>query len=543
MKIALAQINTTVADFEGNSQKIIAFSKKAKGQGADLVVFPELALSGYPPRDLAEVPSFIEWSEDSLRELVRLLPPDIGVLLGYLRSNKTPDQRGAFNSVVLIENGRILFTYDKCLLPNYDVFDEARTFQPGSVDSLATFRGKKLGISICEDIWNDKLFWKKRLYSFDPIEAQVKLGADVLINLSASPFFMGKDQTRTKMLQNVCQKYKRPLVFVNLVGGNDELLFDGCSFGLDKQGRFLASAKFCEEDLIVVDISKEGQNLAAQEMSDMEQMEGALVLGVRDYAAKCGFKKALLGVSGGIDSALVAALAAKALGAGNVLGLILPSEFTSSESMEDAQALCRHLKIKSEIISIQPIYDVYKNSLKKKQSAPVDVELENIQARIRGNLLMAHSNRDGSLLLTTGNKSELAVGYCTLYGDMSGGLAVISDLSKTQVFELARHLNRNGELIPKRILTKAPSAELRPNQKDQDSLPPYELLDQILKLYIEEQKGVREIVALGFEEKLVEEITRKVRLNEYKRRQAAPGIKVTQKAFGMGRRFPIARKI
>ncbi|MDO8461561.1 MAG: NAD+ synthase [Deltaproteobacteria bacterium] len=561
MKIALAQINTTVADFEGNSQKILQMAERAAKLGADLVVYPELTLCGYPPRDLVEIPSFIRKAAKVLDKIAKEAPPSVGLLVGTVAENTKGGGKPAFNRAVLLCNGKIQGTYDKSLVPNYDVFEEGRYFEPGVPNRITTFKGKKIGISICEDIWNDKLFWTKRLYKTDPIEEQVALGAELLINISASPYAMEKEKRRHEMLQAIAIKHGVPIAYVNLVGANDELVFDGLSLVLDDKGRAVAVGKQFEEDLLFYDLSKKGEEKPIpDETNDVATASRALVVGVHDYVKKCGFKKVVLGLSGGIDSSLVATIAVEALGAENVVGVLMPSPYTSRESIEDASQLAKNLGIESMTIPITEIFESYKmilntdvvgaalrgrpNQEGNHIGLPLqdDATFENIQARIRGNILMALSNRYGYLVLSTGNKSELGVGYCTLYGDMSGGLAVISDLPKTVVYPVARHFNQKRVVIPERVFTKAPTAELRPNQKDQDSLPPYETLDLILKNYIEEHKGEEEIVKLGFDKKLVADLLRRVDRNEYKRRQAAPGIKITAKAFGMGRRFPIARK-
>ncbi|MDO8644258.1 MAG: NAD+ synthase, partial [bacterium] len=502
-------------------------------------------LTGYSPRDLVEIRSFIDKSEKTLDLLAKKVPPALGVLLGLVTHNKTPGAKPLFNSAVLLHEGKIKFRYHKCLVPTYDVFDEGRHFQPGTPGELLIFKGKKIGVSICEDIWNDKLFWKNRFYPSDPIEEQVKNGAELLVNLSASPYALKKEQRRQEMLQAVAIKHGVPIAYVNLVGGNDELVFDGGSVLLDKKGNLIQSGPFFQEALVVGDPFSKGKEkrLLSEEIENVVQ---ALLTGIRDYAQKCGFKKITLGLSGGVDSAVVAALAARALGPQNVLCVIMPSPYTSRESIEDAEALVKNLGALSQTISISKIFESYQKELTgplRLKKNETNVSLENIQARIRGNILMALSNQEGYLVLATGNKSELAVGYCTLYGDMSGGLSVIADLPKTLVYKVADYLNKEKEIIPERILTKAPTAELRPNQTDQDSLPPYDLLDKILKLYIEESKGEEEIVAAGFDAAVVEDVLQRVKKNEYKRRQASPGIRVSEKAFGMGRRFPIARKI
>ncbi|MBI1908826.1 MAG: NAD+ synthase [Deltaproteobacteria bacterium] len=540
MKLALAQINTTIADFEGNARKILEFAERAARQGVDLVAFPELTLTGYPPRDLVELPGFLKRCRETLEKIAKEAAPSIGLIIGYAAENKKSGGKRAFNAAALIANKKIQQTYHKSLLPTYDVFDEGRTFEAGEGGTVVVFKGKKIGISICEDIWNDKLFWSERLYKRDPIEEQVSGGAELLINISASPYAMGKERLRHEMLQAMALKHGVPIAYVNLVGANDELVFDGMSLGLDSGGKVVAVGKPFEEDLVIWDLEKKGEEKKIPyEGDELATAAQALVVGVRDYVAKCGFKEVVLGLSGGIDSSLVAVIATEALGPKNVHGVFMPSEFSSRDSAEDAEGLAKNLGVSFETIPITSVFEGYKKSLPEAKG----VALENIQARIRGHILMALSNQRGSLVLSTGNKSELAVGYCTLYGDMSGGLSVIADLPKGLVYEMARHFNGKRKIIPERVFTKAPTAELRPNQKDQDTLPPYEILDRVLKAFIEDGKSKEEIIALGLEEKVVTGLLRRINANEYKRRQAAPGLKITTKAFGMGRRFPIARKI
>jgi NAD+ synthase (glutamine-hydrolysing) len=537
MKIALAQINTKIGDFEGTVRKVTDYLKKAKAKKADLIAFPELTLTGYPPRDLVEIPAFVDQNLRALEEVARLAQ-GITIVIGYVGKNDLPGGKPLFNAAALCRNGKVEATYAKNLLPTYDVFDEGRYFEPGTQAGL----WDSIGISICEDAWNDKLFWEKRLYPRDPIEEQVNGGARVLLNISASPYSLGKDRLRRDMLQALALKHGVPLLYVNLVGGNDELVFDGRSFAVNDRGEIVAEGKAYEEDLVLVDLEQMTACKPGQPMSDIESVYRTLVLGVRDYIRKCGFKKLVLGLSGGIDSTLTAVIAADAIGPENVIGVRMPSPYSSKGSLTDAALLAKNLGIRLETYPIKEIFQSYRRLLKRKGKDP-DLAEENVQARIRGNILMALSNRYGYLLLSTGNKSELAVGYCTLYGDMSGGLSVISDLPKTMVYEVARFVQKNKAVIPEAVFTKPPSAELRPNQKDQDSLPPYDILDPILKAYIEEHKAVNEIVGMGFDAKTVRRVIHLVGKNEYKRRQAAPGIKITSKAFGIGRRFPIARKI
>lgn len=537
MKIALAQINTTIGDFEGTVRKVGDFVRKAKAKKADLVAFPEMTTTGYPPRDLVEVPGFIERNLKALEEIAGFAQ-GIQIVVGYVDRNTTPGGKPLFNAAALCRDKKVVSRYFKNLLPTYDVFDEGRYFESGKQAGL----WEEMGISICEDSWNDKLFWEKRLYPRDPIEEQVGKGARLLLNISASPFFLGKPQLRRDMLQALALKHGVPVFYVNLAGGNDELVFDGRSLVADDRGELIVEAKAYEEDLIVADTSDLRPAAAVAPIHNMEDVYRSLVLGVRDYIRKCGFEKAVLGLSGGIDSSLTAVIAAAALGPENVVGVAMPSPYSSPGSLADARALARSLGMRLEECPISEIYEAYRRLFGRDGKEP-DLADENIQARIRGNILMALSNRNRYLVLSTGNKSELAVGYCTLYGDMSGGLAVIADVPKTMVYEVARFANSITPAIPEVVFSKAPSAELKPNQTDQDTLPPYKILDGILKAAVEDNKSEDEIVALGFDAATVADVLRRIKQNEYKRRQAAPGIKVTSKAFGIGRRYPIARKI
>lgn len=536
MKIALAQINTTIGDFEGTVRKVGDFVAKAKAQKAELVAFPEMTVTGYPPRDLVEVPGFVERNLKALGDIAALAR-GIEIVVGYVDRNTKPGGKPLFNAAALCRDGKVSDRYFKNLLPTYDVFDEGRYFEPGNESRP----WGSLGISICEDVWNDKLFWEKRLYPRDPIEDQVGKGSKILLNISASPFTLGKPQLRRDMIQALAIKHGVPIFYVNLVGGNDELVFDGRSLVVNDHGDIVSEAKAYEEDLIVVDSNAMKASPTVPEIRDLETIFCTLVLGVRDYVHKCGFQKVVLGLSGGIDSALTAVIAAEALGAENVVGVAMPSPYSSEGSLSDAQALAKNLGIRFEKYPIASVYESYRK-LFGREGEP-DLADENVQARIRGNILMALSNRHRYLVLSTGNKSEIAVGYCTLYGDMSGGISVISDVPKTMVYEVARFAQSLKPAIPEATFTKPPSAELRPNQTDQDTLPPYEILDGILKAAIEDNKSEDEIVALGFKAETVADVLRRVKQNEYKRRQAAPGIKVTSKAFGIGRRYPIARKI
>ena len=543
MKIALAQINSVVGDFEGNILKIAEYARRAKEAGAHLVVFPELALCGYPPRDLVERPEFLRRSEAALIRLAARLP-DITALVGYARSSRSPTGKVAADAAAVLRGGQILADYTKALLPFYDVFDESRYFEPGAGPLVFQQQSVMLGITICEDAWNDKHFWSKRFYARDPVEESVRAGAEVLINIASSPFSAGKIQLRHEMLKALAGKHHMPVVYVNHVGGNDQLIFDGTSMAFDSSGKLCARARSFEEDLIFYDTASGGGDLRDALSSEVAEVYEALRLGTRDYVSKCGFRKVLVGLSGGIDSSLVATLAADALGPENVTGIGMPGPYSSPGSIRDAEWLARNLGIDFRVIPITPIFETYLTTLDPAfEGRPRDVTEENIQARIRGNILMALSNKFGALLLTTGNKSELAVGYCTLYGDMAGGLAVIADVPKTMVYELARYANRAGERIPQSSLDKAPSAELRPNQTDQDTLPPYETLDLILRASIEENLSAQQISEKhDLSESLVRDTLRKVHQAEYKRQQAPPALKVTAKAFGMGRRYPIAQK-
>ena len=541
MKIALAQINTTVGDFAGNEAKILAAYRRGAAAGVELVVLPELATTGYPPRDLLLKGGFIK---NNLALLDRLAAATgrTGLLVGYVGENTKRPGREATNSVGLLQNGRIVATRIKMLLPTYDVFDEDRYFEPATENAPVEFNGQKIGVTICEDVWNDDDFWRDRRYRRNPAVELVEAGARVIFNVSASPWQLGKHQTRFDMLQSLAAKTRAGLIYCNLVGGNDELVFDGCSLVFNAAGGLIARGEEFAEDFLVVDTGTT-ELVPPRTSVDEEKVFKALVLGLRDYIHKCGFKSVVLGLSGGIDSALTACLAAAALGAENVRGVSLPSQYSSQGSLDDARALAERLGIQHDVISIQLPFEAIRAQLKEIfRGRAEDTTEENIQARLRGVTLMSLSNKFGSLLLTTGNKSELAVGYCTLYGDMCGGLAVISDVPKTMVYRLSRWINRDKEIIPAASITKPPSAELRPNQTDQDSLPPYDVLDAILEAYVVQGRSAAEIIAGGFDEATVKRVVRLIDLNEYKRRQAAPGLKVTSKAFGVGRRIPIAQR-
>ncbi|MEO7297631.1 MAG: NAD+ synthase [Verrucomicrobiota bacterium] len=541
MKIALAQINTTVGDLAGNEAKILAAYQRGVENKVEIVVCPELTITGYPPRDLLLKKDFIQQNLATLHRLAAATG-NVGLLVGYVGENKIRPGRPLNNEVALLQNGKIVATRVKTLLPTYDVFDEDRYFAAATENRPAEFAGKKIGLTVCEDIWNDEDFWPERRYQNNPPMELITAGAKILFNVSASPWSLGKENVRYGMLSSLARKAKTPIVFCNLIGGNDELIFDGNSMVFNSAGQLIAQAELFAEDFLLVDTEAE-KSIDFHSASDVEKVYKALVLGLRDYLQKCGFKSAVLGLSGGIDSALVACLAADSLGKENVRGISLPSKYSSQHSLDDARILAKNLGIQYDVIPIQTVFAATKQELKPIFAGRAeDTTEENIQARLRGVLLMALSNKFGALLLTTGNKSELGVGYCTLYGDMCGGLAVISDVPKTMVYEMAKWINREREIIPVSTITKAPSAELRPDQRDQDSLPPYEILDAILDHYVVHARSSGEIVQLGFEEAVVKKVIRLIDLSEYKRRQAAPGLKVTSKAFGVGRRFPVAQK-
>jgi NAD+ synthase (glutamine-hydrolysing) len=563
LRIALAQINPTIGDFDGNRRLVCDSAFEADRRGAELVVFPELALSGYPPKDLLERPAFLDAAHACLDGLAADLASRgvrAAVLVGFPeRLPPAREGRGVANSAALIEGGRVVAVTRKSLLPTYDVFDEWRYFDPADQVAVVPFRGRRLGVTICEDIWNDGDFWPRRLYRADPVEALVRAGAELIVNVSASPYSIEKRHLRPRMLAASARRWVRPLVFVNQVGGQDDLVFDGASLALDARGEVIARGPEHESAVVVADVdmgdASPQADAAAREIapfnpSDEGSALAALALGTRDYARRCGFSRALLGLSGGIDSALVACIAARALGAQNVLGVAMPSRFSSEGSLRDAEDLARNLGIAFTTVPIEPMFAPYLETLAAPLEAfaagpdaeAADLTSQNLQARIRGAILMALSNRQGRLLLTTGNKSEIATGYCTLYGDMAGGLAVISDAPKTLVYRLSRAVNAEAGavVIPESTLTKAPSAELRPDQTDQDSLPPYDLLDAILEAHLVEGKDTEALVAAGFDRAVVADVVRRVRTSEYKRRQMPPGLKITGKAFGSGRRYPIA---
>jgi NAD+ synthase (glutamine-hydrolysing) len=549
VKLALAQINPTIGDFLGNVRKIVELSIASQRQGVDLVVFPEMAICGYPPADLLEKTSFLDRAQQALVEIAEQVTANhpIALLCGCPTPAPASSGKRVMNSAVVLRNGRVDFIQSKMLLPYYDVFDEQRYFAPAMRQVLYEMAGEKIAITICEDAWNDKNFWPQRLYPVDPVENLIHQGATLIVNLSASPYYRDKREMRRAMLAAIARRHHVPVAMVNQVGGNDSLIFDGSSLVLDADGNLIAQARSFQEDLLLVDLSSASTTVPPSQEDEDVAIYDALVLGTRDYVRKCGFSKAIVGLSGGIDSALVATIATEALGANNVLGVGMPSEYSSQGSIDDARQLALNLGIQWESI---PICDIFRDHLKALhpilENYPPDITEENIQSRIRGALLMALSNKLGALVLTTGNKSEMSTGYCTLYGDMVGALAVIGDVYKTSVYRLARYANRDREIIPENTLVKPPSAELRPGQQDTDSLPPYDVLDPILEAYVERYETAEAIVqtsALPLDIELVRSILRMVERSEYKRQQAAPILKVTQKSFGVGRRFPIAVKV
>lgn len=544
MKFALMQLNLTIGDIEGNAERIMSAVSMAKEKDANLCITSELALIGYPPRDLLLNRAFINraWQQlDRIADLLKDCPP---VLVGIAEPNLSGQGRPLFNSVVLLRDGKIAGKFRKTLLPTYDVFDEDRYFEPSSSPGLFELEGMKIGVTICEDIWNDKDFWMVRRYNSDPIEQVFKCGIDCIVNLSGSPFTLGKQNIREAMLGSIAKKYSVPVLYVNQVGGNDDLVFDGRSCAFDDNGRIIARGLPFNEDIVIINPLNPAGATISDELGSEEEAWNALVCGTRDYIKKCGFSKVLLGLSGGIDSALTVVIAVEAIGKENVFGVLMPSQYSSKGSIDDSLRLAKNLGIKTITIPINTIMETFDNSLNEAfKGYQPDITEENIQARIRGNILMALSNKYGALLLTTGNKSELAVGYCTIYGDMSGGLAVISDVPKTMVYRIANWLNKvKGNIIPQEIIDKVPSAELRPNQKDQDSLPPYETIDEILYRCIEQHKSADEIIAEGFEKEILKKVFSLIEKAEFKRKQAAPGIKITDRAFGAGWRMPIAAK-
>jgi len=547
MKIAIAQVNPIVGDIKGNLEILKKTIDKLPQGNVDLVVFPELFLSGYPPRDLLVLDWFNDRLEDGIDEILTYSKtrPEMGILFGSPRRTGAYFGKGISNSALLIENGEFLFEQDKCLLPTYDVFDETRYFDPGRQDRLKVikFHGEKLGISICEDAWNDPSFEQKPLYEFNPIDSLVELGATILINIAASPFQMHKEISRYERSKHHALKHHLPYISVGQVGANDELIFDGSSVSLNSAGELIAVLPPFEEKIEIIDTVSDGLKKEYTTLPDLESLHKALVLGLKDYLKKTGFRKVVVGLSGGIDSALVAALAVDAIGSENVLGVTMPSKFSSRGSVTDSRKLAENLGISFEMIPIKDVFTSFEDVLESSfEGLEKDVTEENLQARIRGTLLMAFSNKFNSLLLSTGNKSEIAVGYCTLYGDMNGSLSVIGDLYKTTVYRLAKYINRDRDIIPEEILTKAPSAELAPGQVDQDTLPEYEILDKVLKAYLEEGKGAGEIKSEINLPETIDWILRTVDINEYKRWQAAPCLRISSKSFGTGRRIPIAAK-
>jgi NAD+ synthase (glutamine-hydrolysing) len=539
MRVGFAQINTIVGDIEANSRKILAAYREAIGQGAQLVITPELALTGYPPQDLVFKSGFVPQTLDQLRVLHEAVDT-VPLLVGYVDFNPKKSGKPFVNSCAVLEKNRPIRKIFKTLLPTYDVFDEARYFEPADDQQPIELLGQKIGITICEDIWTDK-YLRHDLYHTDPVRRLVESGASIILNLSSSPFFVGKPVLRRAMVSELATQYGVPFFYCNAVGGNDELVFDGNSFVINKQGRTTACLAAFTEQIAVVD--SETPAISEVELSAEEEIFRALVLGVRDYFAKCGFRSAVLGLSGGIDSAVTAAIAVEALGKDNVAGVSMPSSYSSAGSLDDADRLAKNLGIARLVIPIKEPFEVLKSQFKEVFAGrKEDTTEENMQSRLRGLILMSLSNKFGHLLLTTGNKSELAVGYCTIYGDMCGGLAVISDVPKTMIYRLARWINRHREVIPANSIVKPPSAELKPNQTDQDTLPSYDTLDAILQLYVEEQRSPAEIIQRGFDPEVVRWIQRRVDINEYKRRQAAPGLKVTSLAFGSGWRMPIAQR-
>jgi len=570
MKIAIAQINPTIGDLTGNVHQILTAAEQAANQGVRLLLTPELSLCGYPPRDLLLDPSFVEAMATALQQLAQDLPPQLAMLVGCIERNEESLAFGGkslFNSIAWLEQGKIKQIFHKRLLPTYDVFDEHRYFEPGLQVNSFTLDNIHIGVTICEDLWNDEEFWGKRSYAVNPIADLAQLGVDLIVNLSASPYSVGKRQLREAMLQHAAVRYQTPILYANQVAANDDLIFDGCSVGFNRVGEMICRARAFETDLVVVEFDEQQRDLQLSWVAAMpdedEEIWNALVLGVRDYARKCGFDKVVIGLSGGIDSSLVAAIATTALGQNNVLGVLMPSPYSSDHSIQDALELAKNLGIQTHTLPIAQLMQVYDLTLAELfAGTPFGLAEENIQSRIRGNLLMAIANKFGYLLLSTGNKSEMAVGYCTLYGDMNGGLAVIADVPKTRVYSLCRWLNARGresreslhptpvgkqapyfrEIIPENILAKPPSAELKPGQVDQDSLPPYEILDDILQRLIHNHQSAAQIVAAGYDPAVVDRVIQLVARAEFKRRQAPPGLKITDRAFGTGWRMPIANK-
>ncbi len=542
MRICLAQINPKIADLKGNTEKILAAARQAAEKGAELVVFPEMAITGYPPRDLLELHEFVDGNIEALEQIARGIG-SIAAIVGFVSRNEGGG-RPLRNSAAVIAGGEVVSVHHKSLLPTYDVFDEDRYFEPADSVEIAKLLDSEMGITICEDAWALHEAWPGSRYRRDPVEDLAAAGANFLVNISASPYSLGKKDIRRQLMADHARRHRLPILYINQVGGNDELIFDGASMVFNSDGELVARAREFEEDLLMVDLDNLPQPVQLPEENVDKSVVKALVLGTRDFLHKCGFEQAVIGISGGIDSSVVAAIAARALGPKNVFGVYMPSCYSSPESAEDSQELAKSLGINYEVISITPAHEAMLSMMSRtfKNTAPGTAE-ENLQARIRGNILMAIANKFHRMVLATGNKSELAVGYCTLYGDMAGALAPLGDVPKTMVYKLGRCLNAEREVIPGRCFTKAPSAELKPNQTDQDTLPPYELLDAILKAYIEEHKSVDEIVATGCDSATAKDTVRRIEANEYKRRQAIPCLKITTKAFGYGRRVPIAKSL
>ena len=553
MRVALAQLNFTVGAFDENYRKIADAVSNATGSGADLLLLSELATTGYPPRDLLTLSGFVD-ANLALRDRVAALSTDqLGIVVGCAERNEAPGGKPLYNTAVLCHRGQIVGRHRKTLLPSYDVFDEDRYFEAGTTLVPIPFKGIRLGVTVCEEIWNDPEFWPRRLYPSDPVADLAAQGVDLFVNISSSPFEMGKAAIRRDMVRQHAARHRVPFLYLNQVGGNDELIFDGHSLGFDAEGGMILRTDDFEEAFVVVDVPTgiagqsaglkprlQSSEMATVSASREEEAWRALRLGLRDYVRKCGFNSVVLGLSGGIDSALTAALAADALGPSHVTGIAMPTRYSSAHSLSDAAALAKNLGIAYHVVPIDDIFQSYLDALSPVLPGPQGVAEENIQARVRGAALMAYSNKHGCLLLSTGNKSELAVGYCTLYGDMCGGLAVINDVPKTLVYDLARYVNRDAEVIPASSITKPPSAELRPNQTDQDTLPPYEVIDAIVEGYVERGLDRAALVAQGLAPAVVADVIGRIDRNEYKRRQAAPGLRITAKAFGVGRRFPIA---
>lgn len=541
MKIALCQINPIIGNLNYNKDKIIKGYEKGIKEKADLVIFPELSLVGYPPLDLVEKEEFRLEVHKKIKEIAKVTGK-VGLLFGAITEDDDLIGTNIHNSAVLCYDGKVQFIQPKSLIPNYDVFDEMRYFEPAKDVFVHQFKGEKLGISVCEDIWNDADYWYRRRYSEDPVDKLMKKGATILINISASPYSFGKRKERLEMFSLLCKQNKIPLAYVCCVGVQTDLVFDGASLCLNKNGKLIQLGKVYEEDFILFDTKNGNEVKTVVEKSFEEEVLSSLIYGVKEYFEKMNFKKSVVGLSGGLDSAMVAFIAVKSLGKENVHVVLMPSKYSSSGSISDAEKLIKNLGILSDNVSIQPVVEKTTELLKPKfKNKIARITEENIQARIRGVYLMAFSNNDNYLVLTTGNKSELAVGYCTLYGDMSGSLAVIADVYKSDLYKIARFINRKKEIIPKEIISKAPSAELSLNQKDEDDLPPYELLDRILKMYLEENKEYNEINAIIKNQKIVKKVLRMVDINEFKRRQAAPALRVSRKAFGYGRRYPIVQ--